>query len=168
VYGVEEEVAVGGGGDDVAPVAVGKLWAVVFEADGLEEAFASVEFEGLLDELRGVEKTASGVERALKIDAEGDEIPGVGLSLAEVGIHADDGALLAGGAEASAYRRGGTDSGEVDEGVAGGGVVGGAAVRGVGDDDAEVGVGDGDRKKDEGEKCKDESGAAVGGERHHL
>ncbi len=49
--GVEEEVAVGGGGDHVAPVAVGDLGAVaVVGADGLEEVLAGVEFEGLFDE----------------------------------------------------------------------------------------------------------------------
>ncbi len=37
----------------------------------------------------------------MEVEAEGDEVPGVGLGLAEVGVHGEDGALLAGGAEAA-------------------------------------------------------------------
>jgi hypothetical protein len=85
------------------------------------------------------------------VNREGDEVPGVGLGLAEVRVHSDDGALFAGRAEAGADGGFGADVGEIDEGVSGAGEAGGAEVGGVGDGYTQIGASV-DRDGDQGEK----------------
>src|SRR6185437_5869896 len=118
-YGVDENIAVRSGGNQVAPVAMGVLRTLFAGANRAEKFDTRGDFERGLDRAGGVEQTVVRIHQTLDVKVERDHIPGIGPAFPEIGIRGDDGTLLTGAAEAGMYGRVGADSGEINQRMTG-------------------------------------------------